>query len=71
MVFMLNYDFTHILFPLRILLLAVEMSRIGRLFDRKPDKFLSRTLYRIFVTAYVIFKVREEDAVNDVLFAAS
>ena len=30
---------------------------------------LSRTLYRIRVTAYVILKVREEDAVNDALFA--
>ena len=60
---MLNYAFTHILFPLCILLLDVEMYRIGRLFDRKPDKF------RIRVTAHVTLKVREEDAVNYVLFA--
>ena len=33
------------------------------LFDRKPDKLLSRTLYRIRVTA------REEDTMNDALFA--
>ena len=66
---MLNYAFTHILFPLCILLLDVEMYRIGRLFDRKPDKLLSQPLYRIHVTAHVIFKVREEDAVNYVLFA--
>ena len=68
---MLNYAFTHILFPLCILLLDVEMYHIGRLFDRKPDKLLSRTLYtcRIRVTAHVIFKVCEEDAVNYVLFA--
>ena len=30
---------------------------------------LSRTLYRTRVTAHVILKVREEDGVNDVLFA--
>ena len=66
---MLNYAFTHILVPLCILLLDVEMYRIGRLFDRKPDKLLSRTLYRIRVTAHLIFKVREEDVVNYVLFA--
>ena len=41
---------------------------IGRLFHRKPDKLLSRTLYRICVTAHVILKVREEDAMNDALF---
>ena len=66
---MLKYAFTHILFPLCILLLDVEIYRIGRIFDRKPDKLLSRTLYRIRVTAHVIFKVREEDAVNYVQFA--
>ena len=46
--------------------MAVE-SLIGRLFDRKPDKLLQRTLYRIRVTAHVILKVREEDAVIDAL----
>ena len=30
---------------------------------------LSRTLYRIRVAAHAILKVREEDAMNDVLFA--
>ena len=54
---MLNYAFTHILFLLCILLLDVEMYRIGRLFDRKPNKLLSRTLYRIRVTAHVIKKM--------------
>ena len=39
------------------------------LFNRKPDKLLSRTLYRTCVAAHVILKVREEDAMNDVLFA--
>ena len=66
MIVMLNYAFTHILFSLSILLLAVE-SLIGRLFDRKPDTLLQRTLYRIRVTAHVILKVREEDAVIDAL----
>ena len=42
---------------------------IGILFDRKPDKLLSRTLYRTRVAAFVILKVREEDAINDALFA--
>ena len=42
---------------------------MGRLFDRKPDKLLPRTLCRIRVTAHVILKVREEDAMNDSLFA--
>ena len=42
---------------------------IGRLFDRKPDKLLPRTLNRIRVTAHVILKVSEEDAMNDALFA--
>ena len=42
---------------------------MGRLFDRKPDKLLPRTLCRIRVTAHVILKVREEDAMNDALFA--
>ena len=39
------------------------------IFDRKPDKLLSRTLYRTRVAAHVILKVREEDAMNDALFA--
>ena len=42
---------------------------IGRLFDRKPDKLLPRTLYRICVAAHAILKVREENAMNDALFA--
>ena len=40
---------------------------IGRLLDRKPDKLLPRTLYRIRVTAHAILKVRKEDAMNDSL----
>ena len=71
MIFMRNYALTHISFPLRILFFAVGMFWIGRLFNRKPDKLLLRTLYRIRLTAHVIFKVRKEDTVNDVLFAPS
>ena len=39
------------------------------LFDRKPDKLLSRTLYRTRVAAHVILKLREEDVMNNALFA--
>ena len=39
------------------------------LFDRKLDKLLSRTLYRIRVAVHVILKVRKKDAMNDALFA--
>ena len=67
MIFMLNYAFTLILFSLRILLLAVKMSDMHGF--SIASQSLSRTLYRIRVTAYVILKVRKEDAVNDVLFA--
>ena len=42
---------------------------LGMQFNRKPDKLLSRTLYKTRVAANVIFKVREEDAMNDALFA--
>ena len=50
MIFMLNYAFTHILFSLRILLLAVEMS------DRQAsDKLLSRTLYIGPVLLHILF----------------
>ena len=42
---------------------------IGVQFDRKPDKLLSRTLYKTRVAANVILKVREEDAMNDAIFA--
>ena len=66
MIVMLKYAFTH-MFSLRILLLAVEMSD-RRLFDRKPDKLLLWTLYRIHVAAHVVLKVREEDAMNGALF---
>ena len=38
---------------------------IGMLFNRKPDKLL----YRTGGAAHVILKVREEDAMNDALFA--
>ena len=49
--------------------LGCKKCLTSRLFDRKPDKLLSRTLCRIRVTAHVILEVREEDAVNYVLFA--
>ena len=42
---------------------------IGMLFECKPDRLLSRTLYRTHVAVHVILKVREEDAMNDALFA--
>ena len=54
---------THILFSLRILLLAVEMTD-RQAIRSQPDKLLPRTLYRIRVTEHVILKVREEDAMN-------
>ena len=38
-------------------------------FSIASQKTVSRTLYRIRVTAHVILKVREEDVVKDVLFA--
>ena len=63
MVFMHTYAFTYI-FSLRILLVYIR-----RLFDRKPDKLLPQALYRIRVAGYVMLKVCEEDAMNDVLFA--
>ena len=49
--------------------LGCRKCLIGMLFDRKPDKSLSRTLYRARVAVHVILKVRKEDAMNDVLFA--
>ena len=49
--------------------LGCKNCLIGILFDRKPDKLLSLTLYKTRVAAHVILKVREEDAMNDVLFA--
>ena len=65
MIFMLNYAFTHILFLLRILLLAVEMS------DRQALRSQARkNCCHGPYTAHVTLKVREEDAVNDVLFAS-
>ena len=68
MIFMLNYAFTHILFSLRILLLAVEMS--DRQAFRSQASQMSGTVLRIRVTAHIILKVREKDAVNDLLFAS-
>ena len=40
------------------------------LLDCKPDNLLSQTLYRTRVNVHVICKVREEDAMNDALFAS-
>ena len=48
--------------------LGFRKGLIGMLFDRKPDNLLSWTLYRTRVAVHVILKVREEDAMNDVLF---
>ena len=44
--------------------LGCRKCLIGILFDRKPDKLLSRTLYWTHVAAHAILKVREEDAMN-------
>ena len=49
--------------------LGCRKCLIGIQFDRKPDKLLPRTLYKTRVTANVILKEREEDALNDALFA--
>ena len=64
---MLKYAFTH--FFAAHASLGCRKCLIGLLFDRKPDKLLSRTLYTTRVAAHVILKVREEDAMNDALFA--
>ena len=70
----LSHDFNaqicfHKLFFTAHTYLGCRKCLIRMLFDRKPDKLLSRTLYRIRVTAHVILKVSEEDAMNDLLFA--
>ena len=44
------------------------MSDRNAIFDLKPDKLLSPTLYRIRGAAHVILKVREEDAMDDALY---
>ena len=49
--------------------LGCRKCLIGMLFDHKPDKLLSRTLFRTRIAAHVILNVREEDAMNDALFA--
>ena len=67
MSFMLNYAFTH--FFTANTSLGCRKCLIGILFDRKPDKLLSQTLYRTRVAAHAILKVREEDAMNT-LFAS-
>ena len=46
---------------------------IGMLFDRKPDKLVSRTLYRTRVAAHVILKVhvrKKKDAMNNALLVS-
>ena len=48
--------------------LGCSNGLIGMLFDRKPDKLLSRTLYRTRVAAHIILKVRKKDAMNYALF---
>ena len=68
MIFMLNYAFAHILISLRILLLAEEMSN-WQAFRSQARKIavMDPIKHPCYYTCY--FKVREEDAVNDVLFA--
>ena len=60
--------YSHFIFTAHTSLGCRNANLIGSLFDRKPDKLLPRTLYRIRVTAHVILKVRE-DAMNYALFA--
>ena len=55
MILMLKYAFTHISFTAQTSL-GCRIYPIGMLFDRKPDKLLSRTLLRTCVAAHVIFK---------------
>ena len=71
----LSHDFhaqlcfrSHFSFTLRIHLLAVEMSD-RQVFRSKASQIAVTDPNRTRVTAHVILKVREEDAVNDVLFA--
>ena len=68
MAFMPKHAFTHICFTAHTSL-GCRKCLIGMLFDRKPDKLLSCTLYRTPIAAHVILNVREEDAMNDALFA--
>ena len=67
MIFMLKYAFTHTFFTAHTSLRRLKCLIV--LFDRKPDKLLSRTPYRTRVAAHVILIVREEDVMNDALFA--
>ena len=55
MIFMFKYAFTHIFFTVYTSL-GYRKCLIGMLFDRKPDKLLSRTPYRTRVAAHVILK---------------
>ena len=48
--------------------LGCRKCLIGMLFDRKPEKLLSRTLYRTHVAAHVILKERKDDVMNNTLF---
>ena len=68
MIFMLKYAFIHTFFTAHTSLGRIKCL-IGVLFDRKPDKLLSRTPYRTRVAVHVILIVREEDVTNDALFA--
>ena len=69
----LSHDFlAHICFHSHFITAHTSLScrkcLIGMLFHHKPDKLLSQTLYRTRVAAHVILKIREEDAMNEVLF---
>ena len=48
--------------------LACKKCLTGMQFDCKPDKMMSRTLYKTRVAANVILKIREMDAMNDTLY---
>ena len=63
---MLNYAFTYILFSLRILLFAVEMSDRASQTNGCQGPYIGSVLLRMLFE-----KVCEENAVNDLLFASS
>ena len=56
MIFMLKYAFTHIFFIAHTSL-GCRKCLIGMQFNRKPNKLLSRTLYKTRVAANVILKM--------------
>ena len=67
MIFMLKYAFTHILFSLRILLLAVEMSDTQALRSQARQIAVTDPIQDpCYCSCYL---KKREDAMNEVLFA--